>query len=190
MLKRLILASVLMFGCASHQTTVPKPSTPTVDSTQNTPAPPVGLAKQPAPPPSDKQVFKGDLWEIRASYFWTKAVSEDEDTQLLLFSQNNKAMAVLMKWDYVDSLDMFTTEVASHIRDMGGRVVTARGAYVNTRKAVELESLMLGGVVWSWTFVTGAEGYVFNCGGDLATYDENRMRCTELLKGFYIGKAP
>lgn len=188
MFKSLLLLSYLLIGCVASQPQLASAPTPiVVDPAQNMPVPPIVLPK-PYVSPSDKQVFKGDLWELRASKEWKQ--TSGGGVELLLFTKDETVMAILLKEDFVGDLDSFSSHIMEMMKSNRGEVTTTRTTYVNTRKSIEIEALMEDGVVWVWAFTTGAEGYVFTCGGEVVAFEKNYHLCIELLKGLYIGKVP
>ena len=134
------------------------------------------------------KIIKGEFWKVEVSPEWKQ--TSPGGALFLLFTRDETSTASLQKVEFAGDLVSFSDMVLGKIISTGADASIKRQFHFNNRNIIEIETIMDGGIDWSWVSIFGGEGYVLTCGGEITKFDKNRTLCLELLNKFYIGIAP
>lgn len=126
------------------------------------------------------EVVKGDGWELTVPFGLQKKVVPDQEVVLSLFSNENKALLILLKEKYAGSYDEYIISSTRSLKDSGASLDNSKPMIVRDQKFTLMESTKNGVKVWSMVTFKDGFGYALSCGGP-APYDNVYSFCSPVF---------
>lgn len=201
----LLISALMVFGCA-RTTTLPAPQVaPVLAAVSTKDIPPTDLkaqAQEPATTPEEEPtpkvemtadgkrvVVKGDVWTIEVPFDAGWEPMDSPRYEFVARNTTSRTLVILNREEWVDTQDNYVKNVVSELTKNKKHKVTSNKKIVavNGRKGTLLEVDLDGAHVYEWVYTTGAEGFVFACGGPNEVAKENKVVCQDMADHFTIG---